>query len=278
MVINKSNVDYKKIYDLTQEDCVELGIKLNGVRLTDDKHIKEIASPIVNSTPMISCIEIDINTMGVVDGQHRFEAYKRAWAQGYTGTMEVRFLDVPEDIYNDIVRDKNIHSKNWTIKDYKRAALLGGNEAMIKINEFCMSHHLLHGKVRKDGTAPTKDRYAMAFLKGGNVTKEIKNGTLQITDGDIKYAEQMYSEVERLLEELKIKNIANWFEQFVQAWYEIRRDYTLKERFDAIGMELYYSEVNKMDTTATASKFTWKKRFEDVLDLIEGQKKYFNNL
>jgi hypothetical protein len=180
MVINKSNVDYKKIYDLTQEDCVELGIKLNGVRLTDDKHIKEIASPIVNSTPMISCIEIDINTMGVVDGQHRFEAYKRAWAQGYTGTMEVRFLDVPEDIYNDIVRDKNIHSKNWTIKDYKRAALLGGNEAMIKINEFCMSHRLLHGKVRKDGTAPTKDRYAMAFLKGGNVTKEIKKNEEEV--------------------------------------------------------------------------------------------------
>lgn len=271
-LITKTNVDFSKIYEFTKEDCDAMGIALNGVRLTDEKHIKEIADAIINKSPFISCIEVDINTMGVADGQHRFEAYKRAWEKGYSGTMGVRFLDIPTDVYNDVVRDKNIHSKNWTIKDYKRAAMLNGNPAMVKINEFCMSHDLLHGKVKKDGTAPIKDRYAMAFLKGANVTNEIKNGTLKITDDDIDYAEDIYVEVVRLLEELQFKSTAAWFESFVQAWYDIRRDSRLTKRFDSVGLENYYSEVHTMERATTTSKYEWKERFTGILQDVERKK------
>lgn len=272
MVINKENVDYKKIYDLTEQDCTDLGIVLNGVRLCDERHIKEIANPIINSAPFIPCIEVDINTMGIVDGQHRFEAYKRAWSSGFTGTIEVRFLDIPQEIYSDVVRDKNIHSKNWTIKDYKRAALLNGNPAMTRINEFCMSHDLLHGKVKKDGTAPIKDRYAMAFLKGANVTNEIKNCTLKITNDDIEYAEQIYTEVENLLRELQFKSTAAWFESFVQAWYDVRRDNRLVKRFESVGLENYYAEVHNMERATTTSKYEWIERFVSILQIVEQKK------
>lgn len=272
MVITKENVDYKRIYDLTKEDCENLGIHINGVRLTDEKHINEIAAPIINSNPFISCIEVDINTMGIADGQHRFEAYKKAWELGYIGTIEVRFLDIPSDVYNDVVRDKNIHSKNWTIKDYKRAARKNGNPAMVKIDEFCMSHDLLHGKIKKDGTAPIKDRYAMAFLKGANVTNEIKNGTLKITKDDIDYAEEIYAEVVRLLAELQFKSTAAWFESFVQAWYDIRRDSRLLKRFESIGMENYYNEIHTMERATTTSKYEWKERFTAILQIVEEKK------
>ena len=272
MNITKENVDYKRIYDLTKVDCDKLGIKLNGVRLTDERHIKEIAEPIINSQPFISCIEVDINTMGVADGQHRFEAYKKAWEHGYKGTMEVRFLDIPSHCYNDVVRDKNIHSKNWTIKDYKRAAMLNGNPAMLKINEFCMSHDLLHGKIKKDGTAPIKDRYAMAFLKGANVTNEIKNGTLKISNDDIEYAEDIYKEVVILLNELQFKSTAAWFESFVQAWYDIRRDARLMKRFENVGMEYFYNEVHCMERATTSSKYEWKERFIGILQMVEEKK------
>lgn len=272
MTLTKENVDFKKIYDLTKSDCDTLGIKLNGVRLTDEKHIREIADAIIEKSPFISCIEVDINTMGVADGQHRFEAYKRAWDKGFEGKMEVRFLDIPSSVYNDVVRDKNIHSKNWTIKDYKRAAMLNGNPAMVKINEFCMSHDLLHGKVKKDGSAPIKDRYAMAFLKGANVTNEIKSNTLKITDDDIEYAEEIYVEVVRLLEELQFKSTAAWFESFVQAWYDIRRDNRLTKRFDSIGLENYYAEVHTMERATTTSKYEWKERFIGILQDVERKK------
>lgn len=272
MIITKENVDYKRIYDLTKEDCENLGIHINGVRLTDEKHINEIAAPIINSNPFISCIEVDINTMGIADGQHRFEAYKKAWELGYIGTIEVRFLDIPFDVYNDVVRDKNIHSKNWTIKDYKRAARKNGNPAMVKIDEFCMSHDLLHGKLKKDGTAPIKDRYAMAFLKGANVTNEIKNATLKITKDDIDYAEEIYAEVVRLLAELQFKSTAAWFESFVQAWYDIRRDSRLLKRFESIGMENYYNEIHTMERATTTSKYEWKERFTAILQIVEEKK------
>lgn len=269
--ITKENVDYKKIYDLTFEDCEKLGITLNGVRLTDNKHIKEIAYPILNSTPFISCIEVDVNTMGVVDGQHRFEAYKLAWQSGYNGTMEVRFLDIPKEQYNDVVRDKNIHSKNWTVKDYIRAAQLNENPAMAIIDEFCLSHNLLHGKVKKDGSTPKKYRYAMAFLKGANVTNEIKNSTLKINKDDIEYAEELYDEVERLLIELQFKPSGTWFEAFVQAWYDIRRDTRLVKRFNNISIEHFYNEVYSMDRATSTSKYEWKERFIGILQKIENK-------
>jgi hypothetical protein len=240
--------------------------------LTDNRHIVEISNPILNSKPFIACIEVDINTMGIVDGQHRFEAFKQAWDRGYTGAIEVRFLDIPSEVYNDIVRDKNIHSKNWTIKDYKRAAMLNGNPAMLKINEFCMSHDLLHGKVKKDGTAPIKDRYAMAFLKGANVTKEIKNGTLKISKDDIEYAEEIYNEIYILLQELQFKSINTWFESFIQAWYDIRRDSRLLKRFESVGIENYYNEVHNMDRTNNTSKYEWKERFITILQSVEEKK------
>lgn len=270
--ITKENVDFKRIYDFTKEDCENLGVHINGIRLTNNKHIVEISNPILNSHPFIACIEVDINTMGIVDGQHRFEAYKKAWDSGYTGTMEVRFLDIPSEKYNETVRDKNIHSKNWTIKDYKIAAMRDGNPAMIKINEFCMSHDLLHGKIKKDGTAQIKDRYAMAFLKGANVTNEIKNGTLKINKDDIDYAEEIYLEVVRLLDELQFKSTSAWFESFVQAWYDIRRDLRLVKRFEYVGMECYYNEVYTMDRATTSSKYEWKERFIGILQIVEDKK------
>lgn len=270
--ITKENVDYKRIYDLTKDDCERLGIKLNGIRLTDEKHIKEIARPIIHDKPFISCIEIDINTMGVIDGQHRFEAYQTAWENGFKGTMEVRFLDIPQDKHDEIVRDKNIHSKNWTIKDYKYAALKNGNPAMRTINDFCMSHDLLHGKIKKDGTAPIKDRYAMAFLKGANVTPEIKNNTLKISKDDVEYAEILYNEITILLEELQFKSISSWFEPFIQAWYDIRRDSRLTKRFENISMDNFYRNVNKMDRATTTSKVEWKERFVGILQMVEDMK------
>lgn len=272
MKITKENVDYKRIYDLSKADCEELGIVLNGVRLCDEKHIKEIANPIINSSPFIPCIEVDINTMGIVDGQHRFEAYKRAWASGFTGTIEVRFLDIPKESYDDVVRDKNIHSKNWTVKDYMQAAKRKENNAMIIIDDFCDTHDLLHGKVKKDGTSPKKYRYAMAFLKGANVTNEIKNCTLKITKDEIEYAEEIYPEVERLLKELNFSPSGAWFESFVQAWYDIRRDYRLVKRFANIPMESFYSHINKMERATTTSKETWKERFIGILQVVEDKK------
>jgi hypothetical protein len=143
---------------------------------------------------------------------------------------------------------------------------------MGKINEFCMSHNLLHGKVKKDGTAPIKDRYAMAFLKGANVTNEIKNGTLKITKDDIEYAEEIYIEIERLLEELQFKSTAAWFESFIQAWYDIRRDSRLLKRFESVGMDNYYNKIHTMDRATTTSKVEWKERFIGILQIVEDNK------
>ena len=56
-----------------------------------------------------------------------------------------------------------------------------------------------------------KPKIAKTFIGLG---VEIKNGTLKITKDDIEYAEEIYIEVHRLLEELQQLFIINFFSYF----------------------------------------------------------------
>lgn len=271
--------DFKKIYDLTKEESEKYS--LNGIRLINDKHVNEIYASIMSGATYIPPVEININTMGIIDGQHRFMAYKKAWDNGYEGTMEARFLDIPVDDEPMVIQEKNTHSKNWTITDFRRASSRNGNSAVIALEEFAKKHSLCHGKLKYtdrtkeeidwDKTA-IKERYAMAFLKGTNVSKELKENKLKISKDDIEYAESIYPEVERLMAEAQFNKTAAWFESFVQAWFDFRRDIRYVKRMNNVGLENYYKYVNTMDRFTTTSKDEWDERFKNILLVTEKAK------
>ena len=268
--VTKENVDYHYIYEMNKEDNVSL--KFNGIRVIDKKHVKKIVKDIIDgNVKCMAPIEVNINNFGVMDGQHRLAAAQTAWEQGIDFTLEVIFRDLPIEEESDVVVKKNTSQKSWNQKDFKHKLLVEGNESAGRLNDFCLSHDLLHGKKPKsDGTFATKDRYAMAFLRGANITKELLNGSVKIDDDDVETGEQLYKEVEILYNRLGFLQTAGWFEYFIQGWYEFRTNNKYCKRIERFGLEKYYDMAAKtFDKEKMMSKQVYLERFVGVLQDLE---------
>jgi len=268
--ITKDNVDYDKIYRFTKEDVD--GYYHNGIRTLYEPHIKEIESDIMNGkAKFMAPIEINVNTGGVIDGNHRFKAAKNAWEKGSNFVIEAIFRDISAEEENDIIVKKNTSQKSWTQKDFKHKLLLEGNKSAKRLNDFCLSHDILHGKQKKDGTIPTKDRYAMALLRGQNITKDIINGSVIISDEDVEFGEQLYKEVIKLYEILGYQSMGGgWFEYFLQGWYDFRSNNKYCKRLDKFGMDKYYEAiVDHFENEKIMSKAAYTDRFVSVLIELE---------
>lgn len=268
--ITKENVDYNKIYRFTKEDVD--GYYHNGIRTLYEPHVKEIESDIINGkAKYMAPIEINVNTGGVIDGNHRFKAAKNAWEKGSDFVIEAIFRDISSEEENDIIVKKNTSQKSWTQKDFKHKLLLEGNKSAKRLNDFCLNHEWLHGKKKKDGTVPTKDRYAMALLRGQNITKEIINGSVVITDEDVEFGEQLYNEVTKLYNILGYQSMGGgWFEYFLQGWYDFRSNSKYCKRVEKIGLDKYFEGITEhFENEKIMSKAAYTDRFVAVLIELE---------
>lgn len=268
--ITKENVDYNRIYRFTKEDVD--AYSFNGIRVLYAPHVKEIYNDIVsNNVKCMAPIEVNINTMGVIDGQHRLQAAINAWEAGYDFEIEVIFRNITKEEEADIVVKKNTSQKSWTQKDFKHKLLLEGNKSAKRLNDFCLNHEWLHGKKKKDGTVSTKDRYAMALLRGQNITKEIINGSVDISDDDVEFGEQLYNEVTKLYEILGYQSMGGgWFEYFLQGWYDFRSNNKYCKRVEKIGLDKYFEGITEhFENEKIMSKAAYTDRFVAVLIELE---------
>lgn len=272
--ITKENVDYNKIYKFTKDS--QIVYSLNGIRVLYTPHVKEIYNDIINdNVKCMAPIEVNINTMGVIDGQHRLQAAMNAWDNGYDFEIEVIFRNITKEEEAEIVVKKNTSQKSWTQKDFKHKLLLEGNKSAKRLNDFCLSHDKLHGKQKPDGTIPTKDRYAMALLRGQNITKEIIDGTVNITDEDVEFGEQLYKEAMHLYDILGYQSMGGgWFEYFLQGWYDFRSNNKYCKRLDKFGIDKYYDAVTKeFDSEKIMSKVGYTDKFVYVLSRLESERR-----
>lgn len=268
-MITKNNVDYHKVYVLSKDDVN--GYYHNGIRSLYEPHIKEIEQDIINgNAKFMAPIEININTGGVIDGNHRFKAVKNAWEKGSDYKIEAIFRDISPEEEADIIVKKNTSQKSWTQKDFKHKLLVEGNKSAQRLNDFCLAHDMLHGKKKKDGTVPTKDRYAMALLRGQNITKEIISGSIEITEDDVEFGNQLYAEVETLYNILGFQSTGGWFEFFLQGWYEFRSSNKFSKRLDKFGLDRFYEAmVDFFEREKVNSKAIYTQRFVSVLTELE---------
>ena len=269
MKITKHNVDYHKIYELTKSDVD--GLFHNGIRDLYEKHIKEIESDILNGkAKFMAPVEININTGGVIDGNHRFRAVLNAWEKGSDFKLEAIFRDISSEEETEIIVKKNTSQKSWTKTDFKHKLLVDGNKSAKRLNDFCLQHDMLHGKKKKDGTCPTKDRYAMALLRGQNITNEIISGAIEITEDDVEFGEQLYNEAVTLYDILGFQSTGGWFEFFLQGWYEFRSSNKFCKRLEKFGLDRYYEAmVDNFEREKVNSKAIYTQRFVSVLTELE---------
>ena len=269
------NVDYNRIY------CFRNDPKFGFFKANRDfskKHIKDIDKAIENGTykaKYIAPIRVDINTLNVIDGQHRYEAFKKAWKSGSDEIMKVIFEDLPEDEKEklNVIIDINSSTSNWSIDAYQKKLIEEGNKHILNIEEFGKTHALCQKVNRKGEVTGYFPRYVYAIVMGRNLSNDVKNGTIRVTDSDIEFGEQMYYELDRLVSALGYK-INSWFESFAFAWYNIRKnDKANSELIDELGMDVICQNIKSYfeGWQVVTRKTDWENRFRTAIWEIKRQ-------
>lgn len=261
--ITKKTIQLNKIYYFDQSSSEKYGLKrIDGNREINKNRVKKIYNAIVNNEH-ISPIEVDINTMGIIDGQHRFEAYKRLWKDKKTDyKVRILFIDIPKNELQTIIFHKNQNQKSWSAKDKVSHLRYNENPTIKILDDFCKGKDLLVDKGKKG----QKDRYAIAFLKGTNAINNVLNQTITITKAEIEIGEKRYNEIVRMCKVLKIDNLNGLSEGFIQAWYEFRNKIDKNLIYEQIGEIFYFTMLKEnMPQGNCTSKRAWLNRFEETL-------------
>lgn len=275
VIPTKENVDYNRIYVFNDFDVVDkCFVMYEDNRELDKKHINEIQTDIDKvpfKSKFFSPIRVDINTMGVADGQHRLEAFKKAWKEGSTEVMRVIFEDYPTT--NDgrdrmtIISRINGTNKNWGVKDHQHRLLVEDNTNMVNVADFGKTHRICQKINKKGEVVDFYPRYAFAILLGRNATKEVKDGTIKVSKKDLEFGEKMNAELEKLVDALGYE-INSWFESFAHAWYNIRKNDNANSAIvDELGIDTICKYIfNYFNGWHPVTRKTeWENRFRTAL-------------
>lgn len=265
VIPTKDNVDYDRIYHYTTAEALNNFVFVNFNRDTYAKNVAKILKQIKDEThgsTFIPAIVVDINTMIVVDGQNRYEAFKKALSEGREVDVRVIYVNVPNEYLDTLIKVLQ-DGKKWGNPDYFHRAIANNNVACKKIEEWCENHRELC--VDKGGLNRS---YAMSFIYGKRVDKEVKDLTLTITKKQLDYSEQIYTEVLGMFKAMKYKR-ACFLEGMTQSWYELRKDKDSDNNFfiNDMGMNFVYDNIYyEMENYQPTSKKTdWDSKFSQII-------------
>ena len=273
VVPTKSNVDETRIYLFTDSKIVKSTFKMYEDNRTLNKaHIAEITSDIMKApykAKYFAPVRIDINTMGIADGQHRVSAFLKAWEAGSTEPMKVIFENYPTDPNErmSVIARMNGTNKNWGVNDHQHRLLVENNTHMLNIESFGKSHTLCQKKDKKGNVVDFFPRYAYAILLGRNATKDVKDGSIKISKSDLDFGEQIHTELEQLVTALGYE-VNSWFESFAHAWYNIRRnDKANSALIDELGLENICKNIRNYfhGWQVVTRKTEWENRFRTAI-------------
>lgn len=269
VVPTKENVDYYRIYLYTKDPGFG---RFAADRDLNKKHVAEIQDAIEHGkygSKFIAPVRVDINTLNTSDGKHRYQAFIKAWNNGSVEPMKVQFEDLPEEEKEklDVIVDINSTMLNWNINAYENRLKKEGNENMLNIESFALTHPLCQKISRNGEVTGYYPRYAYAILLGRNATKEVKNGTISISKKQLEFGEKMNGELEMLVKALGYE-MNSWFESFAHAWYNIRQnDKANSAVIDEIGLETICKHIYKYFNGwhPVTRKTEWENRFRAAI-------------
>lgn len=274
------DVDFDATYYFTDPVLVKNTFKkLVGNRAKiDKKHVKDIKQAYLsNTSEFVDSIRVDINTMYNCDGQHRLQAWLEAKEENPDIVpLRVRFEAYPEDKLIRIIQNINCGTKAWGINDFTNYLEVIGDESIINTKIFGESHRLLAKTNKKGEIVGYYPRYVYAVLLGRNATNDVKSDSFKISNSDLKYGEQIYSEIEKMVDALGY-DMNNWFESFCQAWYSLRRDNSFNYYINEMGgLDILYSTIAESfeGTHPISKKADWDAKFRYAV--YEAFKKFKN--
>lgn len=268
VIPTKDNVDYNTIYYYNNAEILKNFKFIGFNRELRKENVNCILRQIKDETyggKFIPAILVDINTLYVIDGQHRLTAYEKAMADGIDTEIKVVYEDIPEEYTDDILRLLQ-EAKKWDNKDYFHRAIVNGNVACKELEEWCFKH----SDLCCDKNGKPNRSYAMSFMYGHRMDKEVKDLSIKpLQKKEKEFAEQIYNEVYGMFQAMKYKR-ANFIEGMTQSWYELRKDknstanYFINDMGMGFVYDNIYSELNVYQPTS--KKIEWDYKFGQIIN------------
>lgn len=228
-------------------DTVRTFSKLDGNRTINNIHVKNIKNQMKDSLELFPPITVNKQTNHIIDGQHRVTAFLDLVNKGElpnTATLDVKYVNISPEDERECAVNANTCSKRWELVDYIYSFSVFNNSYK-KLLKWCEEHPLCYPNRSKNskGKRDYKFKFAYSILKGrtSNNSKDLKNGTFNLTDDDIYLGNQVYSELETILDLLPSKPSA--LETIPVLWYEFRKLHS---------MDLWIKYIKKLKKNRTS--------------------------
>jgi hypothetical protein len=121
------------------------------------------------------------------------------------------------------------------------------------LDEWCSEHSLtLDGNKRKY-------RYGASILKGRACSKELKDGSFNITEDDLTNGELIHSELIEIIDVLGKPVKGNYIEYMAVSWCQVRALHTFKE---------WLKEIKTKKNTLVKKPFSNKKDWDQIFSSL----------
>lgn len=224
--------------------------------------------------PMI----IEEETNGILDAQHRREAWKEAKAEN-PNIVPLTFMYYWVKLNDDEERKKAIQDLNngvhWNVNDFINSNMGGDNE-LRRLEEFCLSHERLF-KEKKKGK--DKGKKSPLFRRGAAIVsgdpkyyRKALRENFKVSEDQWDEAEDIYNEIENFLVGMKLSNQTDIpaFEGIINGWHIIRNNRRYYDKITKLpnGIKDLYENAWRMDLRHTTSPVEWSNRFGSLIDCV----------
>ena len=273
--------NYFKI--LSYEEVISFG-KAQRNRKVNAQHVNDFYNIIKDRKSTITLedgtylvfgiIPIVVNpiTWHVLEGQHRLEAFKKAYENGEideNARILVALWEIKDlDLENIITIDLNSKTKNWSVEDYMTsyAQYISYYE---KLSEFCRTHTLCN-EVTKTGKEKLKYRYAAAMITGKGQQTNLKAGTFSFTDEQFKTADTIHKELYDIRKKLNLPLKGDEIEFMAIEWHKQRNFISVS---DIKALKYLPKSIREM---TIANKGDWRVVFSQLKDIIQKEQLEIN--
>lgn len=198
-------------------------------RAIDRKHLQKIKKQMRDSFDTMPPITVNINTLHIIDGQHRLKAFMDLCEEGVfaPGTLlAVMLVDIPAENELNAIIEANINNRGWTPTDYIHSHIKNHNQNYISLDDWARSHVLTANQA--DPTKP-KYRRAAVLIKGSTLRYELPNGSFTVTDDELKKGDTIHNEIIKICQLMGLPLSGQWMEQMILSWFKNRALHPFKE-------------------------------------------------
>lgn len=219
-------------------------------RLINKPHLSKIKDQIRASLNLMPPITININTLCIIDGQHRLTAFQQLVDKNEIpndSTILVMFVNVGLGTEKQAIVNANSNSKNWSVDDYMES-YAKTNQHYSRLQSWCDGHVLCKQKKKR------KYRYAAAMMKGRICSKELKDGTFVINEGDLYLGNLIHNELFEISKIMGLPSNGMFYEAMAIEWHKYRNKYLFNKWIESFKKNkkllkgLSFSNQNDWDT------------------------------